>query len=130
MGAGKPAARHLPVNGQCIAASAVNAEPRLQPRTEATGRPLLYHLFRLSESVRGTPVLIARPSSYTTVFIVRPFSSTSSVALRCAGKPAARHLPVNGQCIAALAADAERASERHAPPPRRHVQRRLGGRSE
>src|SRR5207245_9978031 len=33
MCAGKPAARHLPVNGQCTAASAVSAEPRLQPRT-------------------------------------------------------------------------------------------------
>src|SRR2546425_7484425 len=33
MGAGKPAARHLPVNGQCTAAAAVSAEPRLQPRT-------------------------------------------------------------------------------------------------
>jgi len=33
MDAGKPAARHVPVNGQSTAASAVNAEPRLQPRT-------------------------------------------------------------------------------------------------
>src|SRR6266567_3535571 len=31
--AGKPAARHVPVNGQGTAASTVSAEPRLQPRT-------------------------------------------------------------------------------------------------
>src|SRR5437867_8238304 len=114
MGAGKPAARHLPVNGHSIAASAVDAEPRLQPRTEATGRPLLYHLFRLSESVRGTTVLIVRPSS-----------STSSVALRCAGKPATRHVPVNGHSIAASAADAERPTQPRAAPTERHLQRDL-----
>src|SRR5437879_5168543 len=92
-GAGKPAARHLPVNGHSIAASAVDAEPRLQPRTEPRDHPNLS---------------AARPSS-----IARPSSSTSSVAFRCAGKPAARHVPVNGQgiaasqCIAASAVDAE-----------------------
>src|SRR5437867_6811141 len=44
-----------------------------------------------------------------------------------AGKPAARHLPVNGQCIAASAVNAERASERNAPPPLHEVERGLGG---
>src|ERR1041385_6156380 len=70
MGAGKPAARHLPVNGQSIAASAVGAEPRLQPRTEA-GPP---------ETLRDMTNLIARSSS-----------STNSVASMCAGKPPAPH---------------------------------------
>src|SRR2546429_5305136 len=36
----KPAARHVPVNGQSTAASAVNAEPRLQPRIVATRSPI------------------------------------------------------------------------------------------
>src|SRR2546427_1988716 len=95
MCAGKPAARHVPVNGQSTAASAVSVEPRLQPRTS-----------------RRTPLFPTGAPSIPTVRICprhdRPHPVINDQRrVDVAGKPAARHVPVNGQCTAASAVSAE-----------------------
>ena len=79
------------MNGQSIAASAVDAEPRLQPRTTIRNLPWACE----SE--------IAKPGA------IDPTTGDSSPEriAPSAGKPAARHLPVNGHSIAASAGDAE-----------------------
>src|SRR5712691_706314 len=69
MDAGKPAARHVPVNGHSTAASAVRAEPRLQPRTttdvinindqrsvDVAGKPAARHVPVNGQSIAASAV--------------------------------------------------------------------------